>query len=424
MSTPSFDNAIQLNVERLCKDLRDKVLEDLRPALPKIIPSIDIELKDCDKQLHELGTAKTTLLQQQVHLDKMSCQFQQLVGQAVRGQYSNRDFFTPETFPSDPRRLRTSLQNLNEQFAKEIFGKGHRRDIFVGHDGLPIPLPRGYSYKTVDKSIIDDPESVTYDGYLAVVLGLLNKSRGTELPGVADSHVVEELFRDQSQKWYRIAEKHLDKVVKLVEDAVYSMITYTTDTRVATRVFYHYIKPKLDKKGLKLTKMLKQLMAPYQDHHPITYNYEYSKFVANMERRNKQAVSEGRINSPITTDSLHRRASELLNSMEAFYAIAVRTFVDNVAVLAVEMVMISKLDKIFAPSDVTFMEPTTIQNLVSELQCDRQKRIELTERRQKLEEVLILCKRHAASTPLGTFTHSPSDSRVEKVRTYSMQTSR
>lgn len=52
--------------------------------------------------------------------------------------------------------------------------------------------------------------------------------------------------------------------------------------------------------------------------------------------------------------------------MEAYYTVTVRTFVDNIAVLAVEMTLVSGLNEIFTPSDITFMDTEMLHILASE----------------------------------------------------------
>jgi hypothetical protein len=412
--TASFKDE-RVRVAELRDLLSNELLDESSHAFSEIIPNIKTKIVECEHRLQQLGDPRSTSLQQKVHLDKISRQFQQLLSQAVKGQYTNRDFFRPNPNSGEPRRLRTSIQVLNDQFAKKMFEKGHRRDISVGPDGLPTPLQPGYSYESIfNNSVEDDPEKVTRAGYLVIIGDLMNNNRGTELPGAVDTRLVRELFCDQSQKWLRIAEEHLEQALGLVANNLKEILHYAaSDDVTANKIYLHWIEPRMDKKKKKLMKRLRQLIAPYEQCHPITYNLEYLELVENIRRRNQEAVSRGQIQPDPNICGFDLAASDLLNSMEAYYKVSVRTFVDNIAILAVEMTLISRLDEIFTPSDITFMETEMLDLLASEAEINQRKRVELTESKANLEKALRLCRSYAAQTPLGMFS-TPLPSRILK----------
>lgn len=227
-----------------------------------------MKLKDCDSSLEKLGAERTTPVQQQVHLDRVSQQFQQILGQAVTGLYSDRHFFKPSVTSHDPRRLRASLQALNDQFAKRMFEKGHRRYFEVGSHDIPALLPSAYSHSGPDDELnLDNPERITRTGYLSRVRNLMSRNRGTELPDAVDHRLVRELFCEQSEKWFRTAEEHLELASDLVEDTLKEIIQYTADDLTANKILVHWIEPKMDKREKKLVAQAPtgMFLAPFQD---------------------------------------------------------------------------------------------------------------------------------------------------------------
>lgn len=88
--------------------------------------------------------------------------------------------------------------------------------------------------------------------------------------------------------------------------------------------------------------------------------------MASIRRRIEEALSVAQLQQGHFTSSFDLAASDLLDSMEAYYTVTVRTFVDNIAVLAVEMTLVSRLNEIFTPSDITFMDTEMLHILASE----------------------------------------------------------
>jgi len=98
-----------------------------------------------------------------------------------------------------------------------------------------------------------------------------------------------------------------------------------------------------------------------------------------------------------TIPDMDTRASiELLDHLEAFYKVAMKTFVDNIAVQVIEASIVHNLVDVFNPLAVAQMTSELVSKIAAESQENQTQR-ELLERKiHILEEGLNICKRHAS----------------------------
>jgi hypothetical protein len=73
------------------------------------------------------------------------------------------------------------------------------------------------------------------------------------------------------------------------------------------------------------------------------------------------------------------------------YQIAMRRFVDNVAILVVEMTLLDDLEEIFSPSVVADMSDEQLHVIAGESRVVEQQRQELDEKKEGLEDALRTC---------------------------------
>jgi hypothetical protein len=85
-----------------------------------------------------------------------------------------------------------------------------------------------------------------------------------------------------------------------------------------------------------------------------------------------------------------------------------RTFIDNVAVLVVEMCLVDGLENIFNPTVVTLMDAEQIAQLASEKPTMTKRRIEAQEKKIKLVNASQNCRRHSEGTPQGLSLFPPN----------------
>jgi len=81
--------------------------------------------------------------------------------------------------------------------------------------------------------------------------------------------------------------------------------------------------------------------------------------------------------------------------------VALKTFVDNVAVQVVEGLLIGDLWSIFSPSDVGQMVPGLISKIAAESPESQALRQQLDRKLQTLKKGMEICQRHSKHIPIG-----------------------
>ncbi|OCK73566.1 hypothetical protein K432DRAFT_473141 [Lepidopterella palustris CBS 459.81] len=330
----------QLGIPALRDRLSTLLTSKIRSALPGIISKINSNLAECQTDLLQLGIPRATPGEQRAYLSSISQHFQRLIEQALDGNYhQDRSFFRADLPDDDPRRMRAVLQNLNEEFAATMHRCGHQREF-------------------------------------------LKKSAPTV--------------------WAIVCE-----------------FLKVTASHVATKKSAEAICRKLFKKRII------QLLKPYKQGHLISYDQDLVRTMKNLRDRSKneyllKKLNEYKANPETPEPSVQKlydrvrdmlqekhmdgddyASSELLDYMEAYYWVALRTFIDNVATLAVEYCLIDGLKDIFGPTQVVQMSDEDVELLASESESIQQHRQALKKREQYLQGALCTFKQNLDRVPRG-----------------------
>ncbi|KAK0871017.1 hypothetical protein LTR87_013066 [Friedmanniomyces endolithicus] len=202
------------------------------------------------------------------------------------------------------------------------------------------------------------------------------KTRGRELPGNYNHVLLTELFHRQSRRWPQIAGNHVDaiydSIVTFVEQAVAHL---KVEGHVHSEI-YDGMSTKLQDNKAAAERELHQLCVDEQQH-PITYNHYYTDNVQKSRidqthRMLELALSEvdfddgsgfanNVINSAtvlatlqkhVTVNMDEQACSEALDSLNAYYKVALKTFVDNVCRQVIERHLLSGLSDLLSPREV------------------------------------------------------------------------
>ena len=87
---------------------------------------------------------------------------------------------------------------------------------------------------------------------------------------------------------------------------------------------------------------------------------------------------------------------------------ALKTFVDNVAVQVVESLLIGDMWSIFSPSDIGQMPAALISKIAAESTESQALRQQLDRKLETLERGLKICQRHSPHNPIGIVSGSVS----------------
>ncbi|KAK2811599.1 hypothetical protein FQN50_001941 [Emmonsiellopsis sp. PD_5] len=381
--------------QRLSKIL----LNQIKVYLPNLINDIQTNIDDAEKKLQKLGVCRATVDEQRLFLLKISQSFERLCKAAADGSYGDPFFGNKEY----DKRLRALIQNHNIEFAENMRTQGHHRII----DNSKMKGSNSFGQIHMSRS-----------GAIRWVRGILTKSRGRELPGSFNPILVGELFQDQSSPWEGIARRHVESSWKLVTRFLEELLETVTDSHTFHSLLNCWISRKTNDRMIRANQSLNQLLVD-RVRHPITYNHYYTENLQKMRQANLQDKIAGRIQNFITSKcknnidlsdvtalaaSLSTQSesdmddfacAELLDCMQAFYKVAMKTFVDNVAIQVIERELICEIWTIFTPSDVATMPPDLISRIAGETEESQVQRQQLERKLKTLQEGLEICRRHA-----------------------------
>ncbi|KAL2216756.1 dynamin GTPase [Thermoascus aurantiacus ATCC 26904] len=366
-SMPRYMVGIGSLRRRLCGILLDQI----KTYLPTLMDDMQSNIKECKKKLDKLGDSRDTLDRQRQFLLKLSQSFQTLCRAAVDGNYEHSFFADPSSDDEYCKRLRAVVQNLNIEFSDDT-----------------------NSVRKSDSAIRQ--LHMSRKDAIEWVRQLLIKSRGRELPGSFNPLLVGELFRDQSVNWEKIAREHVKKIWVACRQFLEKLLSSIADDETIASL------------------------------HPITYNHYYTETLQKIRQERQEKELEMKIHDflrttdPVCTLNSHTipalakslsthsekdmdsfACSELLDSMQAYYKVALKTFVDNVSIQVVERILIADTWSIFSPTDVGQMSPDLVSKIAAESTEAQELRQQLERKLRILEKGMEICQRHSTHTTVG-----------------------
>ncbi|KAI0543950.1 P-loop containing nucleoside triphosphate hydrolase protein [Xylaria curta] len=414
-------------IDTLRKKLANILLDHVRKNMDTLIEDIQDSLGSRKKTLERLGGPRSSPSQLRVHLDKIASQFQLLSLRAIEGNYSDEFFggLYPET-PLDSvddnrvRKLRALMRDLNRTFSWVLATRGSRRIIIADHtDGKidaghsqrnPTSLP-SFLHILESQYPFDSPPKVTRDAVKLELEPLSSANQGTEFPGTTNDLLAVKLFQDQSLPWEAIARFHIDLVLRVVKSFVEKLVTYITgpDEKTCYAILSNIVDPFFEKCTLKLEEKLRELLWHFQNGYPQPSDAEFRAILAARHQRHLTAeVLQSLVadHPELFTEIGKRQITELssqksefgvdslIDKSETYYELSLRTFTDNVIILAIENCLIKELPTIFTTSLVSQMNDKMLKQLAAESADIQVERAELEVECEALQKGLDLCKRY------------------------------
>ncbi|KAL2255615.1 hypothetical protein VTK26DRAFT_3002 [Humicola hyalothermophila] len=374
----------------------------------------EIESKhaSCLRQLMQLGKPRSSPEEQRFYLLQLSQTFQELVKAAVGGDYSNPFFQDAQTEKGYQQRIRSVIQNLNEDFATEMSLRGHHREIVVSESGGASDAPG------VIKTSRED--------FIAHVKQLQQRTRGRELPGTFNPMIVADLFREQSRPWEAIVRRHVQKVWDAACCFVKLVVTHTADASAAKPLQIEAVEPAMARILEAMRDKTTELLKPHHNSHPITNNHSFTEALQEVRRKRQEESLEGIIKRFLRVEFIYKEdfqslngrynlsglaeslaaywgpnmadfaANEALDCLNAYYKVAFKRFIDDVAVEVIETKLVCALDGILSPLSVYQMAPEQVARIAGESAEARTERDRLTKQVEILGNGLETCKKFAA----------------------------
>ncbi|KAF1912524.1 dynamin-1 [Ampelomyces quisqualis] len=421
-----------VGIAALREKLSRVLLEHIGMELPSLVVSLHHAIEITESSLTALGQVRETTKEQRAYLTGHAERFQMLTNDALRGIYSNRFFALATLEDQSSTRLRTTIQNLNIAFSHTMYCKGQTWDITI--DRAPPPtvasIP-GTSCLAAQQyaARFEDPMRIGRTEFLEDHIGeYVRQSRPSGLPSLVNPWVIGEVFQQQSRNWSTIAKHHLQQVYQALKIYIEKALKSLVDSRTLNLLMLKQIQPELDRRWRSVQAKLEELLLPFTEQDPITYDPGFLRDLEEMRasRYHDKVESQakpfifGRTNTVsysnqrLLTESLDGFTnSEILDLMQTYYKSAISVFVSNVAVLAIENCLIKDLSAVFSPTLTANMEDEQLYAIAAESEEGRRQRAAwLKELHILKSSKQVLCE-HTAMTPI---THAPAPTQTSNMR--------
>nr|OQO31372.1 hypothetical protein B0A51_03367 [Rachicladosporium sp. CCFEE 5018] len=417
--------------------LHDLGVESLRPRLSKVLKEqIISELP----QLIKISSwaSQTAAIEQRLYLIRISEAFSSLLNAASDGVYDHDFFGDARTDSGFKKRLRAVVQSLLLEFAQVMRTDGHFEEIssdaehsIDGHTATAVPAS---SRRTVGRS-----------AYIKAVSDLITRTRGRELPGTFNPMIIGDLFLTQAQPWTNLVHEYVNQIIAAARNTIELILAHSADLTTAESLLREIINPAFEGCVEKLRRKIKEILRPHRRGHPITYNHYFTDTIQKARRDHskkqqskilqsffaKRSRSLGyspgleeidieklleALNPALEGDMDRFACSEATYCMEAYYKVALKMLVDNVAGLGVESCLLEGLKSAFTAHTVMCLGDDVVQNIATELQESASERSRTQEKLRTLDNGLHILTRYRRSKQEGWETSAVDEStNIEQV---------
>ncbi|KAK2035912.1 vacuolar sorting protein VPS1 [Colletotrichum somersetense] len=370
----------RVGIENLKVFLQELLDEHLEKELPKVKVEIGRVLASKEDELEAMGPERRSLGDIRSFIIHLSMRYYTLAQAALDGNYHSSDvhFFDKR----NGTRLRSLVHQQNSQFAAAMRIRGHKRAIVNDIDSETC--------KSSDNA--NSQVAVTKDKMIMWIQQTYLQTRGRELPGNYSHVLLAELFHEQSGPWRQIAEDHLSGVINSVSKWAHQAASRLTHAVEELR------KILLDEKR-----------------HPITYNHYYTDNIQKARSDYHKSALKDAIHPVVSCDARldlkhypadrdllvdalqpkiivdmdQQACEEALAGLNAYYKVAMKTFIDNVCKQVVERHILVPLPEIFCPTTVSQFSDDDLLRIGSEPETEITRRQRLVKEAHGLRSSLV-----------------------------------
>ncbi|QPG94737.1 hypothetical protein C2857_006874 [Epichloe festucae Fl1] len=425
LSSGSWTSIPVLNrgVEALRHKLSAALTQHIQSSLPDLIASMDQKLKTNRRELMKLGEPRTTDSERRQFIFSVANQYREIAYASTRGLYDGKFFRTANqsTLAApfggyDERRLRAVVRNLNCAFHSVMVTKGARRNIWFPDTPIVSSDPVSASYKSWIAlfNSISHPTNISWTSVERELEAAAANSMGNQFPGSPSDGVALELFRDQVHKWPEIASQYLDLVLRAAKIFVQSALDHILGANKTTKdaLYNCYVDGFFEARKFELDAKLKELTHHYVEGDIICLEEEFHRRIAKQNKQHlathiKTMLPEASRGGTWTKDDVVKAVEEapsdrmdsfglkrVFEMMDAYYQMSLRTFTDNVIILAAENCLVAKIPDLLKSIIDKDMEPDMLAVLADEPRLISQERKRLRKQVSALEEGLRICEKN------------------------------
>ena len=288
--------------------LRDRLsqllFDHVKQELPKLRKDLEEAFADTQLLLDALGNRRATPQECKAFLTQLSLDLYEVGKAAVNGHYEGEYFahdsshtFSVES-PTAIRRLRAVIQYKNSQFANLLRTRGYKYHIGEREEARAngeatdkAGIHTGAAKTDVGPKVsIAEPAPPTHwsrSKAMDWVRGVLVRTRGKELPGNFNPLLIGELFWEQSSKWQRMAEHHVEDVADVCTRFLDALLREKCPKDVHTRLWSSKMEDALRSRFDGSAKEIEKIMEDIKSY-PITYNHYYTDTIKKRRREREE----------------------------------------------------------------------------------------------------------------------------------------
>ncbi|KAK0620856.1 P-loop containing nucleoside triphosphate hydrolase protein [Immersiella caudata] len=411
-----------LGVKALRGRLSTVLLRQIAAELPGLIQEIETRFTACQDQLVKLGKLRASLNEQRLYMFDLSQAFQTLVKAAVDGTYNDAFFVDAKSPEGYWQRARAVVHNLNGDFSSELLRCGHFRQI--EDDDVVL-----------ENSSEGSQQSISKAAFIIHIENLMRRTRGRELPGTFNPMVVADLFLEQSKPWDSIAEKHVKQVWSAMNTFLRLVAGHIADFSTSKALEREIFEPAMNDLLKQLRDKTAEFLGPHRAGHPITYNHYFTETLQNARRERLTKTTTAAVRKFFGSDDLSSSrlsgsynlqtlvsslvasnepnmdryaAQEALDCLDAYYKVALKRFIDDIAVQVIEEKLVAQLHNILSPVSIFKMSDDQISGIAGDSEESKSRREQLNRQLSVLRNGLETCKRFVGMKFAGGVSPSQS----------------
>ncbi|ROW06353.1 hypothetical protein VPNG_07515 [Cytospora leucostoma] len=412
-----------VGIDALRTKLSQLLFDHVKKELPKLQEDLEAALRSAQDELKVMGDSRSTAAECRAFLAHLSMECHDICKAGLNGHYENEHFkaggdqdFALDS-PSSIARIRAAIQFANIDFADDFRYRGHKYNIHItGSDDADSDVE-----EYADNSLFrlrGVPKRLSKKQTTKWVRKMLLRSRGTELVGNFNPHLIAELFWEQSEGWEKLAKAHVEKISRLCQNFVGDLLKQMAPQDLKDRIWSSLVLGVLKERRQAALDELAKIIEDSKEV-PINYNHYYTDTV-HLKRQDRikrsllQYVPQGSTMSTrncsvgahypqvdvgeeldkvvrrwadnVTPDMEEFSIQEALDCLMAIYKVQQKTFIANVVTQVIERHIVRGLHDIFSPMVVVNMSDAKVESIVSEPPATKRQRVFLGDRIKKLEE--------------------------------------
>ena len=291
----------------------------LRRSVPGVIQEIERTIKDTQRELDQLGGARSTPEDMRSFLLTIAGEFQRLARDGVHGRYGDAFF---GDLDESQNKLRATLRNFNRAFDHVLETRGSKLAI-VRPDSSAAEARRAPDFLArflaQHPYEFPDPERVTVGDLNAQLRKQAALNQGCEFPGSPNKELVIQLFQKQAAPWGGIAAFHVKQVTLVAKsfvDHIFRHLLGSPDTSpTAQAILSTCVDPFFASKEAALAEKLDEILRPYARGYATPLDAEFrrglaARSLARLQGKVESKLAEGPGRSG--TESCLKAAQDLL----------------------------------------------------------------------------------------------------------------